>query len=187
MVELPPDCIEACRRGDAEAFETLVRATQRQIYSLVYRIVGNHDDANDVAQEVYIKVWRAIRDFRGDSEITTWLYRVASNAAIGFLRKRGRLAEPYEPERLAAVEQPPEPPEVDPADVEAALKRLPPAYRAALVMREMYGMSIEEIAKQMGQTVGAAKVRLHRARARLAEELTSSGVVVPIRRERRSS
>ncbi len=159
------------------------------MFSLVFRMVGNHDDAADVAQEVYVKVWRSIRNFRGDSAFTSWLHRVASNAAIEFLRKRGRLAEPVGPERMAAMEQPgdAEMPQVEPSDVEAALARLPPVHRAGLVMRELYGMSIEEIAKQMGTTTGAAKVRLHRARLRLADELRNTGVVVPIKREKRPS
>lgn len=187
MVEISPDLVEACRRGDAEAFEQLVRATQRPVYTLVLRIVGNHDDAADVAQEVYVKVWRGIRHFRGDSAFSSWLYRVATNAAVESLRKRGRLAEPVEPERLAAVEVPVREAPLDADDVEAAMARLPAAYRAVLVMRETYGMSIEEIARQMKCTSGAAKVRLHRARIRLADELERAGVVVPLHRGRRSS
>jgi RNA polymerase sigma-70 factor (ECF subfamily) len=189
LVEIPSDLIEACRRGDAQAFEALVRATQQRVYSLAFRIVGNHEDASDVAQEVYVKVWRAIRHYRGDSAFTTWLHRVATNAAIEHLRKRGRLAEPIEPERMAQMEQPAPEREivVEQSDVEAALERLPAAYRVALVMRELYGMSMEEVAKQLGSSVGATKVRLHRARQRLAEELEKSGTVIPIRREKKSS
>ncbi|HVL90405.1 MAG TPA: sigma-70 family RNA polymerase sigma factor [Actinomycetota bacterium] len=181
-MEIPPDLVEACRRGDVKAFEALVRATERQVYTVVYRIVGNHDDAADVAQEVYLKVWKAIRQFRGDAAVTSWLYRVATNAAIASLRKRGRLADPVEPDRLAEIEAPAVTPAVDTGDVEQALTRLPAAYRTVLVMRETYGMSIEEIAKQMGSSTGAAKVRLHRARLRLADELERAGVVVPLQR-----
>lgn len=189
MVEIPSDLIEACRRRDAQAFEELVRLTERNVYTLVFRILGNHEDTVDVAQEVYIKVWRSIGGFRGDSAITTWLHRIATNAAIEHLRKRNRLAEPVEPERLAQMEEPVEQSEtaVDPSDVEAALARIPTAYRVALVMREMYGMSMEEVAEQLGSTVGATKVRLHRARLRLAKELERSGTVVPLRREKKTS
>lgn len=189
MAEISSEVIEACRRGDAQAFEALVRATERQVYSLVVRIVGNRDDAADVSQDVYVKVWRAIRNYRGDSAFTTWLHRVATNAAIEHLRKRGRLAEPVEPERIAELERPGETLEavVEQSEVEAALARLPAAYRVALVMRELYGMSMEEIADQLGSSVGATKVRLHRARLRLAEELQGNGTVVPMRREKKSS
>ncbi|GAC1415256.1 MAG: sigma-70 family RNA polymerase sigma factor [Actinomycetota bacterium] len=188
MVEIPSHIIEACRRGDAQAFEVLVRATERQTFSLVYRIIGNREDAADVVQDAYLKAWRGIKEFRGDSAVTSWLHRIASNAAIEFLRKRSRLAEPVEPERitdLASVSDTPI--EIDPSDVEEALARLPIPHRAVLVMRELYGMSIEEIAEQMKVTTGAAKVRLHRARLRLADELRHTGVVVPINRGKKSS
>lgn len=188
MVEIPLDLVEACRRGDAQAFEEFVRLTEGQVYSVVYRIVGNHDDAADVAQEVYLKVWKAIRHFRGDAAVTSWLYRVATNAAIGSLRKRKRIADPVEPERLADIEAPAQhQPALEDGDIEAALARLPAAYRTVLVMRETYGMSIDEIAKQMGSSNGAAKVRLHRARLRLADELERAGVVIPINREKKTS
>ncbi|MHB8512638.1 MAG: RNA polymerase sigma factor [Actinomycetota bacterium] len=188
MVEIPSHIIEACRQGDEQAFEALVRATERQTYSLVFRIVGNRDDAADVVQDAYLKAWRGIKEFRGDSAITSWLYRVASNAAVEFLRKRNRLAEPIEPDRMSEmIEAPEQRSDVDGSDVEAALARLPAAYRAVLVMRELYGLSIEEIAKQMNATNGATKVRLHRARLRLAHEISRSADVIPINREKKTS
>lgn len=181
-MQIDADVIEACRRGDSDAFERLVHQTKRGVYSLVYRIVGNHDDAADVTQEVYLKVWRQLRSFRGDAAFGTWLWRIASNEAISHLRRRGRLAEPVEPERIAAWEAPPAPAPVETGEVERALARLPAAYRTVLVLREMYDMPMEEVAKQMRTTVGATKVRLHRARNRLAAELAGNGVVVPLRR-----
>jgi RNA polymerase sigma-70 factor (ECF subfamily) len=182
LVQIDADVIEACRRGDSDAFERLVNETKRSVYSLVYRIVGNHDDAADVTQEVYLKVWRQLRSFRGEAAFGTWLWRVASNQAISHLRHRGRLAEPVEPERLMAWEAPAAATPVDTGEVERALARLPAAYRTVLVLREMYDMPMEEVAAQMKATVGATKVRLHRARNRLAAELASDGVVVPLRR-----
>lgn len=195
MNEVPSDIVEACRRGDAQAFETFVKLTEKQIFSLVFRMVGNREDAADVVQDAYLKAWKGLKSFRGDAAVTSWLYRVASNAAIEFLRKRNRLAEPVEPERMNEIEAPLESPSsIEGTDVEAALARLPVAYRTVLVMRELYGMSIEEIATQMKSTTGAAKVRLHRARLRLADEMRAlnesdneSDVVVPILREKRSS
>lgn len=187
-MHIEAELVEACRRGDAAAFESLVRQTQRAVYSMVYRIVGNHDDAADVAQEVYLKTWRNLPGYRGEAAFTTWLYRVASNAAISHLRRRGRLAEPYEAERLPMpIVDDKSQERVDADEVERALDRLPASYRAVLVLKEMYDYSIEEVAKQMGITPGAVKVRLFRARNRLARELAAEGVVIPLRRKKATS
>ena len=180
--------VEAARRGDQGAFEALVRETHRSVYGLVYRLVGNPDDAADVMQETYLRVWRGLRSFRGDATFDTWVYRVAANAALSHLKKRGRDPEPVDPADMAPLEKPvPEPEE--PLDVEAlerALPKLPAAMRTVIVMKDMYGFSLEEIAKQVGATEGAVKVRLFRARRRLTELMYGSHVVVPLRRKKAS-
>lgn len=185
-MRIEAELVEACRRGDTSAFESLVRQTQRAVYSLVFRIVGNHDDAADVTQEVYLKIWRSLSGYRGEADLGTWMYRVASNAAISHLRRRGRLAEPLDPERMGSIRPVADPAQerVDADEVERALDRIPASYRTVLVLKEMYEYSIEEIAKQMGVTSGAVKVRLFRARNRLAQELSSDGVVVQMRRRK---
>ncbi len=176
--------VEAAGRGDPAAFEALVRETHRSVYGLVYRLVANHEDAADVMQEVYVRVWRSLRRFRGESSFETWIYRVATNAALSHLKRRRRDPEPIDPHAMAEVEPAAGTEVADRAELlERALAALPMQARTAVVMRDVYGFSIAEIAKQIGATEGAVKVRLFRARKRLADRLEADGVVVPIRRK----
>jgi RNA polymerase sigma-70 factor (ECF subfamily) len=184
-LQVPEELVEACRRGDPAAFEELVRTTHRAVYTLVYRIVGNPDDAADVTQDVYVRVWRGLRGFRGDANLATWLYRIAANASLTHIKRRARLAAPVDPAEL------PEEPTEDrteqqgDADVlERALARLPEHQRAVVVLKDIYGWTCEEIGKQMGTTEGAIKVRLFRARQRLADDLAATGVIVPMKRKK---
>ncbi len=187
-MQVPQELAERARRGDPGAFDELVRETHRSVYSLVYRIVGNRDDAADVTQDVFLRVWRGLRNFRGDAELGTWMYRVAANAALTFVKRRARGGTPTAPEDI--VEQPVPDGSEQRADadlLEAALARLPEQQRAVVVLKDVYGWTCEEIGRQMGSTEGAIKVRLFRARQRLADELAGAGVVVPIRKRRKSS
>jgi DNA-directed RNA polymerase specialized sigma24 family protein len=86
--EAEREAIEACRRGEREAFDRLVVRYQRDVYHLCYRYVNDHEDANDLAQEVFLKAWRAISRFRGESSFSTWLYRIAVNACLNFRAQR---------------------------------------------------------------------------------------------------
>jgi RNA polymerase sigma-70 factor, ECF subfamily len=185
-VQIAPELVEACRRGDAGAFEELVRTTHRTIYGVVLRITGNPEDAADVTQEVYVRVWKSLRGFRGEANLATWMHRVATNAALTHLRRRGRMAEPVEEEsmveRIATVGS--EDARIDADEIEASLARLPDGYRVVVVLKDVYGMSCDEIGRRLGLTEGAVKVRLFRARRKLAEDLTRGGVVVPMRRKK---
>lgn len=187
-MQVPQRLVESVRRGEPGAFEALVHETQRSVYSLVYRIVGNAEDAADVTQDVYLRVWRGLRTFRGDANFSTWLYRVAANAALTHVKRRNRAGAPIDPVELPEV--PVEDGSEQRADaelLERALAVLPPTQRAVVVLKDVYGWSCEEIGKQMDTTEGAVKVRLFRARQRLADELASSGVVVPIKKRKKSS
>jgi RNA polymerase sigma-70 factor (ECF subfamily) len=187
-LQVPLELVESVRRGDPGAFETLVRDTHRSVYSLVYRIVGNADDAADVTQDVYLRVWRGMRTFRGDANFSTWLYRVAANAALTYVKRRARGGVPVDPTEIPDV------PVGDGTEnradaelLEQALAKLSPQARAVVVLKDVYGWTCEEIGKEMGTTEGAVKVRLFRARQRLADELASSGVVVPMKKRKKSS
>src|ERR671922_3072092 len=85
------ELLDACRRGEREAFEELVDRTHRQVYTLAYRLVGDRHEAEDVTQEAYLRVHRSLRGFRGDARFETWLYRIVANAAMSHLRRRGRV------------------------------------------------------------------------------------------------
>ena len=186
-MQVPPELVEAVRRQDPGAFDELVRHTHRAVYSLVYRIVGNHDDAADVTQDVYLRVWRGLRSFRGEAELGTWLHRVAANTALTFLKRRSRNGAALPPDEMPEVPIPDRTEQqADAAVLEGALARLPEAQRMVVVLKDVYGWTCEEIGKKMGATEGAVKVRLFRARRRLAEELARSGVVGPIQRKKTS-
>lgn len=173
--------VEALRRSDPGAFDDLVRATHQVVYTLAYRITGNAEDAKDVTQEAYIRAWRGLRNFRGDANLGTWLHRITVNCALTAVRKRGRRPIPTPDESLPETIVEPK----DPTDrdvLEAALKTLSDQDRVAVVLKDIEGWTCEEIAQKLGTTEGAIKVRLFRARQRLADRLAAQGVVVPMKR-----
>ena len=166
--------MEAARRGERDAFNELVRSTYRDIYALAYRLTGNRDDAADVVQDAYVRAYRAIRRFRGDSSFSTWMYRITSNCASTHLsrRSRQRTEELSDDVPIADLR-----PEQDPSlraeaavlrhHIDRAIRALPDRLRQVVVLRDLHDLSHSEIAAELGITTSAAKVRLHRARQRL--------------------
>jgi RNA polymerase sigma-70 factor (ECF subfamily) len=164
------ELLDRCRRGDPAAFEELVRSTHRRVYTLAFRVVGDRHEAEDVAQEAYLRVHRGLPGFRGDSSFDTWLYRITANAAASHLRRRARFGDVLDdPEDVVQLPDEASPDPVDRDEIQRALFVLPVAQRAVLVMRDAYGFSIAEIAEDLGLSEGAVKVRIHRARRRLKE------------------
>ncbi|MDQ3954762.1 MAG: RNA polymerase sigma factor [Actinomycetota bacterium] len=171
-----PEVVARCRRGDEGAWKQLVEATQRDVYTLCLRILRDPDDAAEATQDTYLKAWRGLGGFRGDAMFTTWLYRVATNAAISKqrsrTRRRGRETSGHDVlEEVAApgsIESAAEA-RLDLDVVEDKLSTLPEHYRTAVVLRDVYGLSIAEIADRMKISETAAKVRVHRARKMLKE------------------
>jgi RNA polymerase sigma-70 factor (ECF subfamily) len=173
--------VEAARAGDRGAFDVLVSQTYLETYSLAYRLTGDEEDARDVVQESYLRAYRGLRRFRGDAQFSTWLYRITANCASTQLGRRSRhrhdeLDDELPDERVAGPGNPE-------AAVEAAVLRdrlhlalagLPPRLRAVVVLRDVYDLPHEAIAAELGISVSAAKVRLHRARRRLREDLFAS-------------
>ena len=167
--------IAACRRGEARAMEMLYHQFKRRVFGMAHRIVGPND-AEEVAQEVFVRVFRGLAAFRGDSALSTWIYRLTVNASLSHLARRGRRQEVGD-ETLADV---PAAPEVlrDPglaARIERALTELPPGYRAILVLHDVEGLSHEECAAILECRVGTCKSQLHKARARMRELLGPIG------------
>lgn len=166
--------MEAARRGDRDAFNELVRSTYRDIYSLAYRLTGNPDDASDVVQDAYVRAYRAIRRFRGDSSFSTWMYRITSNCASTHLSRRSRQRTEELSDDVPIVDLRPE---QDPSlraeaailrhHIDRAIRALPDRLRQVVVLRDLHDLSHSEIAAELGITTSAAKVRLHRARQRL--------------------
>jgi RNA polymerase sigma-70 factor (ECF subfamily) len=168
--------IEACQRGDREAFDRLVERHQRDVYRLCFRYVNNHEDANDLAQDVFLKAWRAIGRFRGDSAFSTWLYRIAVNACLNFRASRrpptaelpATLADERSPrvlERLAKHEAA--------VRVRRAVGRLPERQRATLILKVYHDLTHEEVAKILGSTVGTVKANLFHALGNLRKLVTA--------------
>jgi RNA polymerase sigma-70 factor (ECF subfamily) len=173
--------IAASKRGEREAFDVLVARYQRQIYRLCYRYVNNHEDANDLAQEAFLKAWRAISSFRGDSAFSTWLYRIAINACLNFRALRRPELREF-PESLADP-RPAASAEVERADeaslVRAAVSRLPEKQRATLILKVFHDLTHEEVAGVLGSTVGTVKSNLFHALANLRREMRGAGEAKP--------
>ncbi len=169
--------IEACRRGEREAFDRLVERYQRDVYRLCYRFVNNHEDANDLAQEAFIKAYRALDRFRGDSAFSTWLYRIAVNACLNFRSARKPRADEV-PDAL--MDQRPLADEGILSDersrvVRAAIERLPEKQRATLILKTYHDLSHEEVASVLGSTVGTVKANLFHGLANLKKLLVAEG------------
>ncbi len=179
------ELVQRVQRGDKSAFDLLVRKYQHKVVKLVMRYMRDPADAEDVSQEAFIKAYRALPNFRGDSAFYTWLYRIAINTAKNAIvaRKRspveydldlqntedsydmqGRLADTETPEALVLTEE-------IRTIVNAAIDALPEDLRTAIVLRELEGMSYEEIAAAMECPVGTVRSRIFRAREAIDRRL----------------
>ncbi len=164
--------IGACRRGEHRAMEALYHQYKRRVYGLVTRIVGS-SDADEVAQEVFVRIYRGLPKFRGESALGTWIYRLAVNAALSHVGRRSRRIVSGGDDRLEYVAAP-QPMKRDPRLAERlqhALDQLPPGYRAALVLHDIEGLSHEECAAILGCRVGTSKSQLHKARGKMRDIL----------------
>jgi RNA polymerase sigma-70 factor, ECF subfamily len=176
--EAERDAIKACRRGEREAFDRLVLRYQRDVYRLCYRYVNNHEDANDLAQEVFLRAWRAIPRFRGESSFSTWLYRIAVNACLNFRAARRPPAQEL-PEGLAdPVAGPDSRAESDDEArrVRAAVARLPERQRATLILKVYHDLTHHEVAGILGSTVGTVKANLFHAVGNLRRLMAEEGM-----------
>ena len=176
------ELINAAKAGDRGAFDELVRRTFVDTFTLARRLTGNEEDARDVVQETYLRAWKAIGKFRGDSQFSTWLYRITANTASTQVHRRRRqraepFAEGFDPADDRAEQQITQSAEsAESLDrISAALDDLPAKLRSAVVLKDVYGLSHEAIAEELGISVSAAKVRLHRARRKLRDVLYDEG------------
>jgi len=176
--------VERVQRGDKAAFDVLVRKYQHKIVKLVTRYVHDATEALDVSQEAFIKAYRAIHGFRGDSAFYTWLYRIAINTAKNYLVAEGRrplehgmdLQDPEQYEMQARLRDVDTPERLLLTDeiqrtVEQAIADLPEDLRTAIVLREIEGMSYEQIAETMSCPVGTVRSRIFRAREAIDDKL----------------
>src|SRR5436305_12181103 len=174
--------VAAAREGDRAAFDELVRRTYVDTYTLARRVTANEEDARDVVQESYLRAWKGITRFRGDAQFSTWLYRITANAAATLVQKRRRrraesLDTVDEPIDTSIEGQPEAAAEsaIGLEDLARAVAALPPKLRSIVVLKDVYGLSHDAIAEDLGISVAAAKVRLHRGRKRLRDLVIEEG------------
>ncbi len=170
------DLEERLRRGDPRAFEDLVIAYQHRVFGVALRMLRNRSEAEEIAQEVFLRVHRAVEDFRGEAKLSTWLYAITSRLCLNRLASgERRMAREGEEslERLRGDADPAA--HVERVEFEAALQRaiteLPEERRIVVVLRDFEGLSYEEIAAALDLPLGTVRSRLHRARTDLKEKL----------------
>ena len=182
----PPDqqsddeLIAGAQKGDLSSFDVLVRRYQKRIYFVAYRMVKNHDAADDIAQETFINAYSAIKSFKLGYSLYTWLYRICMNLSINYLKRQklvipeSHFDEESKPLEKAAEGSDPgeilESKELE-SRIEKAIDSLPPKYKAVLVLRIYEDLSYEEIAKTLKISIGTVMSRLFRARGRMQEML----------------
>ena len=169
--------VERCRQGDLAAFETIYRMHSGRLYSVACRMLGNPADAEDMLQEIFLAAHRKLDSFRGESALGTWLYRLATNQCLDYLRSRaaksGQLTDALDDEpgladagsrRLADQT-------VTKMDLERALAQLPEGCRSAFVLHDVEGLEHKEVADMLGIAEGTSKSQVHKARLRLRSML----------------
>ena len=175
------DLVNSARHGDLKAYDELVKRYQERIYATIYHMTSNHEDANDLAQESFVKAYQALKSFKGGSSFYTWLYRIAVNKTINFLKQRKNrqhmslndldfnaehdpdlvaLISDKTPRRAAGLTELQE-------KLNAALLKLSEHHRMAVVLHDVQGLSHEEIAKIMHCNIGTVRSRLFYARQQL--------------------
>lgn len=163
----------ACQRGDREAFDVLVAKYQRDVYRLCYRYVNNHHDASDLAQEAFLKAYRALPRFRGDSAFSTWLYRIAVNTCLSF--RSGSKPTVQELPDTLTDDRPSASDRVFEDErarlVREAVSRLPEKQRATLILKIYQDLTHDEVARILGTTVGTVKANLFHALANLRRQV----------------
>ena len=182
------ELVDRARAGDQDAFEQLVLDNQNRIYSLTVRLTGSREEGADLAQEAFLKAWQGLASFQGESSFSTWVYRLATNVCIDFLRRQKRRREVEQVLSLDDEERT----WAEPADysqdpqrhlersernraLERGLAALPEHQRRILVMRELSGLSYQEIGRALELDLGTVKSRLARARLALRKILLEEG------------
>jgi len=165
--------VDRCRRGELGAFEEVYRAHSAKLFGLVLRMVGNAADAEDLLQDIFLAAHQKLEGFRGESALGTWLYRLAMNQCLDYLRSRsaktGQLTDPLDDERAlpapggrGIADQ-----AVSRLDLERALAQLPEGCRAAFLLYDVEGLEHREVAEALGIAEGTSKSQVHKARLRL--------------------
>ncbi len=186
--ELERGLITSAAKGDRDAFESLVRSRMHRVFNVCYRLMGDHEEAGDCAQETFLKAFRSLKDFRGESSFSTWLFSIAVNTCKSRLQSSAYRGSQRNVSLAADASTPADPSALDPIDpapsvldqmerhelevsIQQAINALPPEARTVIVLRDVEGFSYEEIARMTGLAVGTVKSRIARARMQLRERL----------------
>jgi len=181
------DLVMQAVAGRDDGFEELVRRYQRPIAAYVYRMVGDYEAALDLTQDVFIKVYNSLRRYRSEFKFSTWIYKIAHNAAIDHLRRYGKRdkaltgefeGEEYDLPIVSGRLSPEQESEKEErrAEIEGVVRRLPAAYRELVLLRHSHDMSYDEIAEVTGLPLGTVKNRLFRARETMRQEFVQRGI-----------
>jgi RNA polymerase sigma-70 factor (ECF subfamily) len=180
------ELVRRARRGDLEAYDELVRRYQERVYATVYHMTANHEDANDLAQEAFIKAFQALKSFKGGSSFYTWVYRIAVNKTINFLKQRKNKAQmslddldfnaEHDPDLVALISDKTPRREVGLAELQeklnAAMQKLSESHRLVVTLHDVQGLSHEEIGKIMDCNIGTVRSRLFYARQQMQAYLS---------------
>jgi RNA polymerase sigma-70 factor (ECF subfamily) len=184
---LEGDLVRRAQRGDLQAYDELVKRYQERIYATVYHMTANHEDANDLAQEAFIKAYSALKSFKGGSSFYTWIYRIAVNKTINFLKQRKNkfhlslndidFNAEHDPDLMALISDKTPNRDIALSELQKvlneALLKLSEPHRMVVVLHDVQGQSHEEIAEVMGCNIGTVRSRLFYARQQLQGHLTS--------------
>jgi len=180
------DLVKRARRGDLGAYDQLVQRYQQRIYATIYHMTANHEDANDLAQEAFIKAFQALKSFKGGSSFYTWVYRIAVNKTINFLKQRKNRSQmslndldfnvEHDPDLVALVSDKTPRREATLTELQEKLnegmQRLSEPHRLVVTLHDVQGLSHEEIAKIMECNIGTVRSRLFYARQQLQAYLS---------------
>lgn len=180
------ELVNRARTGDMAAYDDLVRRYQERIYATIYHMTSNHEDANDLAQEAFIKAYQALKSFKGGSSFYTWVYRIAVNKTINFLKQRKNRAQislndldfnaEHDPDLVALISDKTPRRDINLAELQeklnAALLKLSEQHRLVVTLHDVQGLSHEEIATIMDCNIGTVRSRLFYARQQLQAYLS---------------
>jgi RNA polymerase sigma-70 factor (ECF subfamily) len=176
---LPPDPSSAdlarAAEGDRQAFRLIVERYQTMVYSVAYNVLGHHADAEDAAQDAFLRCYRSLPQYRSEASFSTWLFRLALTTAVDARRRERRQPEPVDVPEVADDATAVLAGGVDAATIARALGDLPEDYRTPTVLRDVYGLPYQEIAEITGRPLGTVKVMVHRGRASLRLRLRAAG------------
>jgi len=173
--------VQKCQQGDVEAFEVILKMYEKRIYNFAYRMLGDKEDAMDITQEVFIKAYKSVNAFKGNSSFSTWLFKIAKNVCIDYLRKNGkvRIFSLDKTIKMDGGEIKKETPDTSnlPEEivkrkeiqhvVHQAIARLPEKYKEAIILRDLQDFSYKEIADILNCNIGTVKSRISRGRKEL--------------------